>query len=222
MALLHQAELRPSKLELVEGWAQSQPWFEGDAGAGLTNVASFRFDDPEGEVGVQTLLVRAGDSPVMQVPLTYRGEPLPGGEAWLIGTMEHSVLGSRWVYDAVGDPVYLMTVASAAVTGGHQAELFIDVDGEMVRREPTAVVVGNGTRVAPALLPSIDEVSVRLDGGLTVVDADTLQLVLLRVLGVPTLHRPESLSGTVAAEGMLTGIWAGQLAPQPLVLAFVR
>src|SRR5664279_1044907 len=44
MALLHQAELRPSKVELVEGWAQSQPWFEGDAGAGLTNVASFRFD----------------------------------------------------------------------------------------------------------------------------------------------------------------------------------
>ena len=44
------------------------------------------------------------------MPVTYRDAPLPGADAWLIGTMDHSVLGKRWVYDGVGDPVYLLTV----------------------------------------------------------------------------------------------------------------
>jgi hypothetical protein len=40
MALLHRAKLRPSKLQLLDGWASTQPWFEGDAAAGLSSVAS--------------------------------------------------------------------------------------------------------------------------------------------------------------------------------------
>ncbi len=62
-------------------------------------------------MGVETLLVRVGEGPVLQVPLTYRGAPLPGGESALVGTMEHSVLGPRWVYDGTGDPVYVATLA---------------------------------------------------------------------------------------------------------------
>lgn len=223
MALLHQAELRPSKIELLDGWVQSQPWFEGDTSAGLAQVAAFRFDDPEGEVGVETLLLRAGDGPILQVPLTYRNAPLEGGDTWLVGTMQHSVLGKRWVYDAVGDPVYLLTVASAAITGGSQAELFVDIDGERVRREPTALVVGSGTSGVPGpALPSIDHLTVRIEHGLTVVEADALQVVLLRVPRGAVPHRPESLPGPVSAEGLLTGTWAGQSEPQPLVLAFAR
>ena len=222
MALLHRAELRPSKIELLDGWVSAQPWFEGDASAGLSNVASFRFDDPEGEVGVETLLVRAGDGPILQIPLTYRNAQLAGADAWLIGTMQHSVLGKRWVYDAVGDPVYLLTVASAAVAGGRQAELFVEIDGELVQRKPTAPVVGSGTSGAPILLPSVDDVAVRNEDGLTVVETTSLQLVILRVPGGPAQHRPASLSGAVTAEGTLTGTWAGQSEPQPLVLAFTR
>ena len=145
MALLYRASLSPSKLELLEGWAPSQPWFEGDASGHLSSVASYRFDDPEGEVGVETLLVRAGDGPVLQVPLTYRNERLDGADAWLIGTMQHSVLGERWTYDATGDPVYLLTLATAVLTGGHQADQFIEIDGVMTEREPTAVVSGSGS-----------------------------------------------------------------------------
>ena len=222
MALLHQAELRPSKIELLDGWVQSQPWFKGGAGAALTQVAAFRFDDPEGEVGVETLLLRAGEGPVLQVPLTYRNAPLAGADAWLVGTLHHSVLGERWVYDGVGDPVYFLTVASAALAGGHQAELFVEIDGEMVKREPTALVAGSGASGAPVLLPSAGELAVRVEGGLNVVETDALQLVVLRVLDRPALHRPESLSGTSTAEGTLTGTWAGQSEPQPLVLALVR
>lgn len=221
MALLHHAEMRPTKLELVEGWASAQPWFNGDVSAGLTSVGAFRFDDPDGQVGVETLLVRAGDGPTMQLPLTYRGSPLPGGEPWLIGTSEHSVLGTRWVYDGVGDPVYLLAVISAIVTGGHQAEMYFEDDGERVEREPTALVAGSGTSGTPLpSLPSVDEVSVRLEEGQTVVETNSLQVVVARVLGVgdATLRRET----TGSANGVLSGTWSGQSEPQALVSANVR
>ena len=158
MALLHRADLVPGKLELVGGWAPRQPWFVGDKDAPLTTVASFRFDDPDGQVGVETLLVRAGDGPVMQVPLTYRNEELPGAEDHFLGTMEHSVLGTRWTYDGLGDPVYLGELARVILTGDTQVELWIELDGVMTRREPTAVVVGSGHETAPDL----DGVSVEI------------------------------------------------------------
>jgi hypothetical protein len=164
MALLYRAELTPGKLELLAGWAPGQPWFVGEKDAPLTSVASFRFDDPDGQVGVETLLVRAGDGPVMQIPLTYRNEELPGAEQWFIGTMEHSVLGARWTYDAVGDPVYRGELARAILTGGTQVELWIEIDGVMVQREPTARVVGSGHETEPDLQGVSVEV-VRVPGG---------------------------------------------------------
>jgi hypothetical protein len=150
MALLHQATLTPSKLELLRDWLPSQPWFRGEAGAELIQVAAYRFDDPDGEVGVETILAQGPDGAVMQIPVTYRGAPLEGAGGSLIGTMEHSVLGSRWVYDGLGDPVYLRAVADAVRTGGHEAELRIEIDGEMVTREPTARVHGSGSAAADA------------------------------------------------------------------------
>ena len=65
MAILHQAELRPSKLELLANWLPTQDW----SGVGqlavsdLHRVASYRFDDPAGEVGIETMIVRAGEGP---------------------------------------------------------------------------------------------------------------------------------------------------------------
>ena len=163
MALLHRADLVPSKLDLLAGWVSKQPWFEGDRDAELFTVASFRFDDPDGQVGVETLLVRAGNGPVLQVPLTYRNEELPGAEAWFIGTMEHSVLGTRWTYDAMGDPVYRGELARAILTGGTQVELWIEIDGVMTLREPTARVVGSGVETAPEL-DKVDVEIVRVPG----------------------------------------------------------
>ncbi|HEX5333447.1 MAG TPA: hypothetical protein VFW79_12460 [Cellulomonas sp.] len=218
MALLHRAELRPSKIELVAGWAPSQPWFEASAGAELATVASFRFDDPAGEVGIETLLVRAADGPVLQVPLTYRGAPLEGGDAWLIGTMQHSVLGRRWVYDGAGDPAYLTAAATAALTGGRQADQYVDVDGALVFREPTAVVVGSGTSGTPVPPPvPADRVSMRPEPGSTVVAAGELRLVIVRTLGSD--GRPRALDRTDdVPSAVLAGTWSGQVEPQPLVL----
>ena len=213
MALIHQAELRPSKTELITEWAPTQAWFEGSADSSFTSVASFRFDDPEGEVGIETILVRAGGGPVMQLPLTYRGAPLEGGDAWLIGTMQHSVLGRRWVYDATGDPAYLGAVTTAVLTGGGQAEQYVEVDGKRVRLEPTAVVVGSGKEGTPVpSIPWVGTLSTRHEHGATIVDAGDFRLVLVRVLGAG-----ESTEN--GAQGVLAGTWTGQ--PEPRTLAIV-
>ena len=104
------ASLSPSKVELVSGWMGDQRWYAAKGQQPrLRRLASWRLDDPEGEVGVETIIVadEAGaETVVYQVPLTYRGEPLGSADHALVGTMEHSVLGHRWVYDAPHDPVY--------------------------------------------------------------------------------------------------------------------
>ncbi|MFW5472069.1 maltokinase N-terminal cap-like domain-containing protein [Knoellia sp. CPCC 206450] len=111
MAELHKgATLTPTKVELVASWMGSQRWYAAKGTSPVVHrLASWRLGDPAGEVGVEVLVVSdaSGPAPVVyQVPLTYRGAPLEGAEHALVGTMEHSVLGRRWVYDAPHDPVY--------------------------------------------------------------------------------------------------------------------
>src|SRR6185312_16942664 len=119
MALIHKATLDPTKLELLAAWLPGKSWHQAAPGE-LERVASYRFDDPAGAVGVETLLVRSGDGPVFQVPLTYRAAPLAGADDWLVGTMNHSVLGKRWAYDAVADPVHAQCLAAAIFTNTGQ------------------------------------------------------------------------------------------------------
>ena len=111
MAEVHSgATLTPTKLELLPEWMARQRWYAAKGRVPrLRKLWSWRLDDPAGRVGIETLLVvdESGPSPVVyQVPLTYRGAPLEGGQEALVGTMEHSVLGPRWVYDGPRDPVY--------------------------------------------------------------------------------------------------------------------
>lgn len=98
-----EATLHPSKLELLAAWLPDQWWFDGDP-SDLEVVARFRFVDPAGEVGLDCMLVRSTDA-VYHIPITWRAHPLDGGA--LIGTLEHSDLGTRYGYDAQTDPVYL-------------------------------------------------------------------------------------------------------------------
>jgi hypothetical protein len=58
---------------------------------------------------------------VFQVPLTYRDEPLAGADGALITTMEHSVLGTRWVYDGLRDPLFVVMLAGVTMTGQGEA-----------------------------------------------------------------------------------------------------
>jgi len=215
MALIHQATMHPSKNELLEGWAPSQPWFAGEAGLPFVSVASYRFDDPAGEVGIETLLVRADAGPVLQVPVTYRDAPLEGADAFLIGTTEHSVLGTRWVYDAVGDPVYLATAGTVVLGGGRQADQYVDVDGTLVFRESSAEVAGSGTPataipdLSALAIPSL--ASIHHGPTETVVDAAPLTFTLVRHLTGDTSTTPPD------GREILTGTYAGSARPQVLV-----
>ncbi|GAB2883052.1 CG0192-related protein [Nocardioides pacificus] len=130
MAILHRATLTPSKPELLTSWLDRQPW--GGTGE-ITVVGTYRLDDPAGEVGVEAFIVRRGAS-LVHVALTYRGAPLVGAEAHLVGTMEHSVLGRRWVYDAAADPVALACFEGALTAQQEQARLEVYDGDELVER----------------------------------------------------------------------------------------
>lgn len=217
MALLHRAELRPSKLELLVPWLPGRSWFAGEAGAEVTRVAAYRFDDPAGEVGVETLLVRAGDGPVLQVPLTYRGAPLAGADDFFVGLVEHSVLGRRWVYDACGDPVYPPLLAAAVLADAGQAEEYFEVDGKREMRPASMTLTGSRTGrpvpTGPASAGSVSAGSVSTgsgDGGVTVVRVGDVELAVVR--------RP--VPAEVPGSGGLTGSWPGQ--DEPVLLAYAR
>jgi hypothetical protein len=130
-----QATLVPNKLELIRAWLPAQAWFTGDA-SDLAQVGQFRFVDPAGTVGIQVMLVTSGGI-LYQVPLTYRDAPLAGAAGALVGTMEHSVLGTRWTYDALADPVYQAELLRTIVEGDTGAEVSAGA-------APTTPVHGSG------------------------------------------------------------------------------
>lgn len=197
MALIYDAQLRPSKTELLAQWLPLQPWFDGEAST-LERLGAFRFDDPAGEVGMETHLV-AVDGKTYQVPLSYRGAPLEGAEEFLITTMEHSVLGTRWVYDATGDPVYASELAAALLTGKPQA--VETAEGGKVL-PPTAELSSSGT--SDAGLPDLRFPALAFEAGSTRITAGELDLVVLRVLDV---------AGTAHGGPALTVTWEGQQVP---------
>jgi hypothetical protein len=137
MAIIHRAELKPSKIELITAWLDHQSW--GGRGE-LSAIGAYRYDDPDGEVGVEGHLV-ARDGVLLHVPLTYRAAPLDDPDAVLVGQLSHSVLGERFVYDATTDPVAVGCFARA-LRGRQQPAVWEIHDGATVvgRREPTVVI----------------------------------------------------------------------------------
>ena len=183
-----QATLSPSKLELLAPWLVQQSWFEGDA-ADLERVAFFRFVDPDGEVGLDSMLIASGGA-IYHVPVTWRGSELEGGE--LIGTLEHSELGTRYGYDATTDPVYVSELVRV-ITEGDTGSAITNVEtGEPL--PATAEVVGSG------VTPGVDvQGAVRL---IRVLDAE---------------HED-----THAARGVLTATWTHDGVEREDVLAVLR
>lgn len=201
MGIVYAAELRPSKIELMAAWLPKQEWFDGGE---PVRLGSFRFDDPAGEVGIETHLVGAGGR-VYQVPLTYRGAPLEGAGDFLVGTMEHSVLGSRWVYDATADPVYLAELAAALLTAKPQVDEVREVGGRMETLPHTAQIFSTGT--PDAVLPELRFGDPATVDGITQIPAGGVELAVVRALGLAS--DGEDASGVAA----LTATWAGQDSP---------
>ncbi|MFD0507603.1 hypothetical protein ACFQ0G_42305 [Streptomyces chiangmaiensis] len=98
---------------------------------------------PGGAVGIEFMVV--GDATAQEpvaylVPMGYRGAALEGvpGEA-LIGTSEHGVLGTRWIYDGVHDPV-VMAQLRALLRG----EAMPQHQSKSDTPDPTVTVHGTG------------------------------------------------------------------------------
>ncbi|MFD5494741.1 1,4-alpha-glucan branching protein [Streptomyces sp. NPDC001812] len=144
MALIHRTTMTPTKRELLTEWLPKQSWYVGDAGTPeLVKAGGFRLDDPEGAVGIEFMVVvdtTAREPVAYLVPMSYRGAALEGvpGEA-LIGTAEHGVLGTRWVYDGVHDPV--VTAQLRALLRG---EAMPQHQSESDAPDPTVTVHGAG------------------------------------------------------------------------------
>ena len=189
------ATLDPTKQELLEAWLPSRTWASGVTA--VEKLAEYRFDDPAGEVGVETILWRTEDGTVLQVPFTYRAAPLAGADDFLVGTTDHSALGPRWVYDGCADPIWAATVATAILTGGTQVQMVIERDGELVDVPPRMEVRGSGSPGAD--VPSLASVDAVDDGPITTVTAGPLTISLARVVGTP-----------VEGEATLTGTAGGQ------------
>lgn len=204
MARLHPtADLTPSKPELIAQWLPTRDWYDGTP---REVVAAFRLDDPEGAVGMEGFLLGADGASTLVVAFTYRDAPLEGAEEHLVATMEHSVLGKRWVHDACGDPVFAQALATTILTGGRGGEReFTDADGQEQVEPTSAQVRGSGS--ADTEPPVVTRAHPYDEGPLTVVDAGDLELVLARELGTE-----------VVAAQTLTVEWDGQSA----VLAGVR
>lgn len=212
MALYHKATITPTKAEMVGAWAPNQSWYPADPSAGESQagpevVGAFRFEDPEGQTGIETHLIRVGGEKYLQVPMTYRNEPLDGAEASLIGPMEHSALGTRWVYDGLGDPLYLTMLAGAAMTGQGESLGMVVYDDRWFIAPTNVRLTGGGwgmERVA------VDNFAVHAaDAAATVLRNDGFELTFFRHL-------------TAAARPSmgLSATWEGL--PAPVLLASVQ
>jgi hypothetical protein len=205
MALFHRATITPTKAELIAAWAPTQPWGPG-AGVPVDVIGSYRFDDPDGRVGMETHLVDAGGT-VLQVPLTYRDEPSAAAADGFIAEMQHSVLGTRWVYDGLRDPQYVTMLAAVAMTGQGEALGMAVYDGRW-HVAPTNVRIAGG---------GWSQERVPVDGFELGPDGPTEAVLRNDRFELTVFRRPRQ--GPRPAIG-LTATWDG--GPETVVLAAVR
>ena len=205
MAIFHRATITPTKDELIAEWAPTQPWGP-PADVPIEVIGSYRFDDPHGRVGMENHLVTAGGM-LLHVPLTYRDERLDEAADALITEMQHSVLGTRWVYDGLRDPRLVIMLAAVAMTGQGEALGMAVYDGRWYIAPSNVRIEGGGWT----------QERVPVDG-FELESDDTTKLVLRNDRFELTVFR-RPLSGPRPAIG-LTATWEGQR--DAVVLAEVR
>ncbi|MFD3938315.1 1,4-alpha-glucan branching protein [Streptomyces sp. NPDC058611] len=213
MAVIHRTTMTPTKHELLAAWLPLRTWYQETGGPAeltaeeLTAAGGFRLDDPAGEVGIEFMAVTdgSGATPVAYlVPLAYRGAPLPGAEAALIGTSEHGVLGTRWIYDGAHDPALVgQLLALLAGETAAQAQRESDVPDPTVEAHPAGPGVPAGLTWRPGRVADTADASVLAVGAAGHPEAAPLALSLTRVL------RP----GPAAGDGLRGQVLARWTAP---------
>ena len=169
-------------------------------------IGSYRFDDPDGRVGMENHLVTT-EGVLLHIPLTYRDAPLEGADDALITEMQHSVLGTRWVYDGLRDPRLVVVLVGAAMTGQGEALGMAVYDGRWYIAPSNVRIQGGGW----------SQERVPVDGFEIDSDDDVRVVFLNDRFELTVFRRP--LSGTRPPIG-LTATWDGQ--PEPVVLAEIR
>ncbi|MFE6229044.1 1,4-alpha-glucan branching protein [Streptomyces sp. NPDC057854] len=205
MATIHRTTMRPTKLELLAAWLPTRTWYAaGSEAPRPAKAGGFRLDDPEGEVGIEFMAVTDGEGPgavTYHVPMTYRGKPLDGAEHALIGTSEHGVLGTRWIYDGAHDPV--LVAALHALLAGRavpQQQSVSDAADPTV----TAALDAPAVAAAPVEPAGATDGADHTDVRLRVPGADApLTLRLHRVLR----PAPAADTGDGAVVGRVTAEW---------------
>ncbi|MBL1082549.1 1,4-alpha-glucan branching protein [Streptomyces actinomycinicus] len=202
MAVIHHTTLKPTKLELLTEWLPARPWYRGGADAPvLEKSGGFRLDDPEGEVGIEFMVATDTSGPertAYLVPLTYRGTPLEGAEQALVGTTEHGVLGTRWVYDGCQDPVLVAELLSL-VQG--RAQAMAQSISDTPDHEVTRSYGGSPFAVGGSLPAAADD-----GDGTRLVTPHGTTLYVHRVLQPVAGRQPLPAPGAV---GHVAGGWAG-------------
>lgn len=145
MAIIHKATLLPGKIDLLREYLKNESSLSPHVGDDLSQIGAYRFDDPAGQVGVETHVLTSSSGALIQVPVVYRNEQLEGAEQSFLGTMEHSVLGTRWVYEACIDPIYATELLRTILTGGTEVDEMVETPEGQVARETTVQVLGSGS-----------------------------------------------------------------------------
>src|SRR5690625_508873 len=138
MATVYVVETNPTKKEFVTAWLDKQFW----GGSGEPElIGTYRFDDTGGEVGFEGFILKRDDK-ILHLPMTYRAAPLEGAEDYLIVKMDHPVLGDRWAYDAMADPVGIHMLNQALAGEIQQAEYhFYNEDGQYLGSEESDISI---------------------------------------------------------------------------------
>jgi hypothetical protein len=119
--------------------------------------------------------------------------------------MEHSFLGTRWIYDAAGDPVYASALAVTILTGQPQADQSFEVDGKLELIPESVDLQSTGT--PDTRVPVIGSAVPDTVGDVTTIHAGDLELSVSRALNL--IERP-------LGERILTATWDEQTMPVQL------
>ena len=105
VAKMYDTTIVPSKDEVARNWAGS-----------VTLKGSYRLvDTVDEEVGIEILIATDLDERLVQIPFSYRPSEINPEET--LTTIEHGVLGQRWVTNALGDPVAVREIIRTILTG---------------------------------------------------------------------------------------------------------
>ncbi|MGY2009436.1 maltokinase N-terminal cap-like domain-containing protein [Nocardia gipuzkoensis] len=57
MSVIYRTTMVPTKLQLLAAWMPGRTWYRGGRDPDLRKAGGFRLDDPDGEVGIEFMVL---------------------------------------------------------------------------------------------------------------------------------------------------------------------